>query len=89
MITEIIKLTFTEIGELFSIYTDLEDLERSSDIYTFVALMVVIYSSFINYPILTFRIIINMQMMDKMHHYSQLLNQTRFFSTYLTKVNYS
>ncbi len=64
----------------------MEDLERSSDIYTFVALMVIIYSSFINYPIVSFQYIIASSLLDKMRLYSGLLYQTKFFSTYLTKV---
>jgi hypothetical protein len=72
---------------MLSIYNELEEIEKSSDIYTFVALMTVIYSSFINYPIVSFKIIINSQNLDNLVKYSQLYNQIKFHNTYLTKVN--
>jgi hypothetical protein len=65
----------------------MEELEGSNDIYTFVALMVVIYSSFINYPIISFKIIIAQQNLDNLIKFSQVLTQIKFFNTYLTKVN--
>jgi hypothetical protein len=86
IITEIVNLAFTQMHELISIYTDLDDMERSSDIYTYVALMVVIYSSFINYPVISFRTIINTQNLDNLIKYSQVFNQIKFYNTYLIKV---
>jgi hypothetical protein len=79
-------MTFKQIKELFALYKDLEELERTNDLYAFVALMVIVYSSFVNYPVLSFRIIISQNNLDNLIKFSHILNQIKFFSTYLTKV---
>lgn len=66
-------------------YNNIDELERTGDAYTYFALMVVIYSSFINYPVVSFRTIIQLQQLDNFVKYTQLLNQIKFFSSYQTK----
>jgi hypothetical protein len=66
-------------------YQDKEEFEESTDLYTFVALLVVVYSGFINYPIVTFEALISNNDVHFFIKWSEELVTLKFYSSYLTK----
>lgn len=85
MVKEIMLISIDRIKGVVNKYKNLEDFEESSDVYNFIALTVLIYSGFINYPYPTFEAIINNNDVVAFMKWSEQLLSLQFHSTYLSK----
>lgn len=85
LVKEIILVSIDQIKSIANGYQDKEEFEESTDLYTFVALLVVVYSGFINYPIVTFEALISNNDVHFFIKWSEELVTLKFYSSYLTK----
>lgn len=85
IVKEIVLISIDQIKNIIKLYKSREDLEDSSDLFTFIGLLVLIYSSFINYPQVAFEALISNNDMHNFLEWTQLLLKLKFYSCYQVK----
>lgn len=85
IVKEMVLISIDQIKNILKIFKSMEDLEDSSDMFTFISLLVLIYSSFINYPLTAFDALITNNDVSHFIQWTQLMIKLKFYSCYQAK----
>ena len=85
IIKEVILISIDQIKNILKIFKSRDDLEDSSDLFTFIALLVLIYSSFINYSQTAFEALITNNDIHLFLEWTLILTKLKFYSCYQAK----
>lgn len=83
---DIIVLCFEKLNDLIKQITTSDKKNKTEKVYDFVAVLSVIYSGFINNPILTYEIVLSNNSLTHMIEATNIFKSLKIISNYMTKV---
>ena len=83
---DIIILCFEKLNDLIKQITTSDKKNKTEKVYDFVAVLSVIYSGFINNPILTYEIVLSNNCLTHMVEATNIFKSLKIISNYMTKV---